>query len=207
MLLTLSFVHPALVVSSQTPIAATSCVVIAVDAAVETRGLNKGLFDGVNALDLATMAIGKRLADMAVSGNPAPVFRLTTALQEIAVSDDVIAIVAQFFRTFDDVASATDRPLITSGKELADVVACSESVSLQAGKALADAATSADALNISSTKAVADAVAAGESMQSVFGQAASDTVAATATGVLFITNYPQDITYFAADYVGISRYF
>ncbi|WP_017879732.1 hypothetical protein [Janthinobacterium sp. CG3] len=206
MALTLTFIHPALEVSVQVPVAGVSAVVLAASAALDSRSLNRTLFDGVNAVDLATIAVTKRLADIAVASNAIPVFILSKVFQDAAVSSDVVAIVAQFFRAFADVASSTDVALITSGKELADTGSASDSVTTLTGKALADVTTAADALNVSSTKAAADAATATDAVQAGVTKAINDTASAIESALLFMTDY-ADITYFAADYVGSSRTF
>jgi hypothetical protein len=214
MALTLTFVHPALEVSVQDlaatstyvqPVAGVAAVLLAISARTDSRPMNFTMFDDVNAIDMATIAVGKQLADGVLAGEGLELV-LTKALQDVAAAADVLAIVAQFFRTFADLATGTDSAQLTTGKALGDAVTGADAAQLTAGKNLTDTAASSDATTLSTGKALAEAVTGTEVTTMATTKATSDTATAADPGFLFMTDY-ADITYFASDFVGTSQTF
>jgi len=202
---TLTFVHPTLEVSVQSAVAAVSCVQMVVSARTDMRPMNRGLHDDVNAVDLATIAVGKQLADAAQAGESLD-FALTKALQDVVAGADVLSIVAEFYRNFADLATAVDVPQVTTGKPLFDAAAGSDAATITAGKALADTATSSEAQRFVVGKGLADIAASVDAAAIATTKATSDAAKATDAGMVRMTDY-ADITYFESDFVGTSQPF
>ncbi|WP_426106366.1 hypothetical protein [Massilia sp. TSP1-1-2] len=116
MALTLTFIHPALEVSVMDaqatstyvqPTVGVAAVLMAVSAYTNARPMNFEYFDAVNATDLATIAVGKALADAGAAADAALQLIVGKALQDTAAGSDVMSRVAQFYRTFADSATST----------------------------------------------------------------------------------------------------
>ncbi|MET3134955.1 hypothetical protein AAKU55_005258 [Oxalobacteraceae bacterium GrIS 1.11] len=206
MALSLSFVHPALEVSVQVPVATTTTVAMVASAVTDSRGMNRMLSDRINAIDLAAIALVKGLADAAMAGNPQPVLGIAKPLQELMMAGDMMATVCQFFRDFTEVASSSEAAQFMTGKTLADAAAASDGTEIVTGKVCSDAASSSDVMQLTGTKALADTVAAAELAQMNVNKAASDSAIAADTGRLLMSDY-GDFSYFADDFVGISTIF
>lgn len=206
MALALTFIHPALEVTIQVPAAAVSAVSLAVSTALDSRRMNSTLFDGVNTIDLATISIIKALADMTAASDNQPVFSMAKVIGDTAIARDAPAIVAQFFRTFNDVVSAADLSLIVTGKVLSDAASVSDGVQIVAGKIISDGTTSSDVVVLSSTKMLADSIATSDSKEISVNKVLSETPRAIDTGRIVLTDY-TDISYFADDFVGTTRIF
>ena len=167
--------------------------------------------DTITEVDAATLAITKQLTDIAALAEQISLGTSKSFADSQALSDLYTAVVS-FNRDFADTASFSDAATRSVDKVLADSVAEADAATLAVTKLIADSLAMADSVvGISFVDQENDALAiddlgVDDDPAWDLGKNLSEAVSTSDSGLLIMQDY-CDITYFAEDYVGLSRTF
>lgn len=169
------------------------------------------LSDSVAQTDAAAKAFGKNLSDVAALAEQISLGTSKSAADTQALND-VIFIATTFNRAFSDTASFSDATDLSVSKVLLDSVSETDAAALAVTKLIADSLAMVDSVvGIAFTDAEDDALAIDDlgiddDPAWNLGKNLADTTSTSDSGLLIMQDY-CDITYFAEDYVGLSRTF
>lgn len=167
--------------------------------------------DTISETDAKTMAITKQLTDITdlleqISLGASKSFADSTAFS------DLVVVATAFNRTFADTTSFSDAAARDVSKLLADSLTSADTATAAVTKLIADSLSMVDSVvGINVVDAENDALAIDDlgvdddPAIDIFKNL-SDAASTTDAGLLIMQNY-CDITYFAEDYVGLSRAF
>lgn len=172
----------------------------------------KALIDTASVLDSKALSINKALSQDMVSPQDTPFKAFGRPLLDtVSVADS--ALISMFFpRTLADSTSVSDTSSLATTKVLADTPVITDTFarslakSLTSGVAMNDSFDAGDGAVFVFTKGVSNIVFAVDSRVLFTDKLIGDMIEPVDTGVLIVQNY-CDITYFAADYVGVSQIF
>ena len=167
--------------------------------------------DTITEVDATTLAITKQLADIV---DLAEQISLTTNknLADSTAFSDLVTLAMTFNRDFADTASFSDVASKSVGKDFADSTIQDDAATVAVAKLIADSLAIVDSVvGISFVDQENDALAIDDlgiddDPAWDLGKNLSEAVSTSDSGLLIMQDY-CDITYFAEDYVGLSRTF
>ena len=181
-------------------------------ARTDTSGRFRFVPEVVVVSEAVAMSVAKALSADIVLPQDTTSKGVTKPLIDSASMSDA-ALVSMFFpRTLADSTVVTDSTSLQTAKVFGDASAVTDALardfvkSLVSGVAMNDSFDAGDGAVFVFTKGISNIVFAGDSRVLFTDKLIGDMIEPVDTGVLTVQNY-CDITYFAADYVGVSQTF
>lgn len=207
----LTFVDLKTSVTHVVPVVQVGYVLMTVSAEMDTSGRYRYIQDIAVMVDAAALLVGKTANDTLAPPTDTQTLSTNKGLSEsVSFSDSAVATLI-FLRDFSDSVSAIDAPAILFSPAYVETVAASDTISFAHTKTFADGFSMNDLADAggpvwSFSDTTANIVTMSDSSLLSSGKGISDSVSALDSGVLSMQDY-CDLTYFAADYVGVSRTF
>lgn len=184
---------------------------IVASAKLDTSGRFKYVTDIAGVADSVSTAAAKNFTDVVSHPQDSSTLGVLKRFSDTpSVSDNLVATLI-FIRTLDDTATISDSGAVlgysTPKQEVvfsADTHSKDSTKVFADGFAMNDGSETVDGSVYSVAKGVSNVAFVGDSNTLIFATSSVESISATAAGILSMQDYCE-LTYFAQDYVGVSR--
>ena len=178
------------------PMAVVEYAILSATADLDYRGLLQFYRDETYATDIAAIALQKAFTDPIAALDGATI-NSSLGKSDIASPSDYLAIVASYFREFEETVAESDEIAIGVQKSTSDAVAADEQIYNSLSKLFAESVSLSDTAFISfedpeSDSVVVEDVQPGDHPQIGFGKPASDSIATSDSPVLSLQKAEAD---------------
>ena len=207
----ITFVDITTSVTHVVPVVQVDHVLMTVAASMDTSGRYRYIQDLTVVADAAALLVSKPFADIVAAPTDTQVFGVGKGLSDSAVMTDSVVAVLVFLRDFAETLTVPDAKALLVSPAYVESVAPTDTIALDHSKAFADGFAMNDMADAggpvwSFSDTTANIITMSDSSLLSHGKGVSDSVSAADSGVLSMQDY-CDLTYFAEDYVGLSRTF
>lgn len=191
------------------PIAALDCVLLVVQAGLDTTGRFRFLKDIFAISDGMSYSLTKTVADMVSIFDVPPILEVEKSLADNVAFSDLLQAILIFIRNFSDTQNYADSHAWVVSKPFQNQIAYSDALVRSITKyvvdgfAMNDTFDFGDGAKYTITKAVNNVFGLSDTISQIIGKPFSDAFSFSDSGVGSVQDY-CDITYFAEDYVGTS---
>lgn len=207
----LTFVDLKTSVTHVVPVVQVGYVLMTVSAEMDTSGRYRYIQDIAVMVDAAALSVGKTASDTLAPPIDTQTLSTDKGLSESVSFSDSAVTTLIFLRDFSDSVSASDVPTLLFSPAYVESIVPSDTISFAHAKTFEDGFSMNDLADAggpvwSFSDTTANIVTMSDSSLLSSGKGISDSVSALDSGVLSMQDY-CDLTYFAEDYVGVSRTF
>lgn len=194
------------------PATEVAYILLKSSARTDTSGRFRFVPEVVVVSDAVAMSVAKAFTEDSFGLADTATTSVAKVLGDSVTATEAFVATLIFIRDFSDVVSVSEAYAVAFTKALldsafvSDATARSFTKSLVSGVAMNDSFDAGDGAVFVFTKGVSNIVFAGDSRVLFTDKLIGDMIEPVDTGVLTVQNY-CDITYFAADYVGVSQTF
>lgn len=207
----ITFVDLTTSVTHAVPVASVDHVMMTVSAEMDTTGRFRYIQDVTVVVDTAALTTYKGFSDTTDGFSDSQVVSFgKNPSDNISLADSVVAVLI-FIRDAADAVTPADATTLLISKPYVETVTPEDTIALSHAKAFADGFAMNDMADVdgpvwSFSDTTANIVSMSDASLLSNDKAVADSAAATDSGVLSMQDY-SDLTYFAGDYVGLSRTF
>lgn len=207
----ITFVDLTTSVTHVVPVAQVGHVLMTVSAEMDTTGRYRYVQEVAVVTDEASLAFGKAFADSTDGFTDLQVTDFgKNPSDSVAMVDSAVTVLI-FIREIADTATISDAPALVVSPAYVETFSPADTITLAHDKAFADGFAMNDMADAggpiwSFSDTTANIITMADASLLSNDKGVSDSTAATDSGVLSMQDY-SDLTYFAGDYVGISRTF